>query len=163
MGSLYLTVATSLMIYLTPLYATDEKILNLEAEAFHSKMLAEVRITEPMILEGLHFIRDEEKINNRYKDPQKFSSLVQEIKNRDKNIHELKEFALTCQKIYEAQDDKRISLHVLLEKVKDIYFSHLAFLEKPRQLSTNSPSEFLKSFSQETLDNFFNPDKFFIR
>lgn len=149
-----LTVASQIG---TIAYSSNDKLLELEADACTSKIWSGVSIPKDNIRESLSFLYDKEAVDEKYSNPIKNEFLEKE--NQDPQFVN---FYKNCQNIYEEGNKiEKISVNMLFQRVSEKYFKDLhefdklrSFKEKERQIQNES------MFNMgNMLDIFANADK----
>jgi hypothetical protein len=141
----------------TTAYGSNDKLLELEADAYTSKIWSGVPVSKDSIKESLSFLYDKEMVDEKYSNPIKIELLEKE--NQDLQFIN---FSKNCQSIYEEGEDiTKISVNMLFQRVSEKYLKDLhkfdrlkAFKEKEKQIQSESMFNI-----GNMLDIFANADK----
>jgi len=153
-----LQIFTMIASLSTQALACNYKLLELEADSFHTKIWSGVLITESLVKENLAFLRDEKDISQTPAHPEGFYALYQDITDKIKDKR-FQQFADICKNIYESNNNlTKASVYMLLQKVGDKSLKELNTLKKlaafKRQDSRREHSDI-----GSKLDFFLNADK----
>jgi hypothetical protein len=125
--------------------AVNFKILEIESDKYHNKLLSNVAMTENEIRESLMFAEEKDFLNARSKPIKDFLSKSKPLAFED---DEFKEFFKLCSSIQEALSSEvdKYSVSLLFENVLNKFSKSLELIEKAKQskpLKFNGSSTFI--------------------
>ncbi len=111
------------------------KLLDLEADAINSRLSSHQTVSPDEIKESLRFIYDESRIDEQYKQPEKFRELYDLMITEVEGSFSRK-FVEDCKSIFDADDSDlktKSSVHLLLEKFREKYTRLIRLIRRHEQ------------------------------
>lgn len=146
-------------------YGCDDKTLDINAGACSTKLWSGIPISRTDIEESLGFISNLHHLDKNYGQEQEFSNFLERSKATIQDrVYE--NFSHECSILFNESlnQSRKIALHILLEKVADIYGKELkqSRILKEREEASKVNHEFkaAQTFNADKfLDEFLNADK----
>ena len=136
------------------------KGLEYEANQLCEKIWRGLPVTQETLTDSLSFISKKDLTVDYpiYSQAQSFSALIEKTKNH----RGMESFCTLCQILYEqtADRDKRSTLHMLMERVEDLYEKNVKLSEKIKKTATCNGQ--IEVNFETDLNSFFNADRKFI-
>lgn len=144
----------------TAAYSINNKLLNLEAETFSSKIWSGVSIQKNRIKESLGFLSETDVADIKSSQPPSFKSFYEKITSQVQDKKFL-QFARECNSIYEEENDliTKLAVQLLLEKVTEKYAADLHKVEKLKEVKAQMPNNRQQSDRDRIFNIFLNADK----
>ena len=141
-------------------YSSNIKILDMEADTFKTKIWSNDDISESNIKESLIFLYNPEEVDKKYCNQKEFNKLYFDITHKIEK-EEFLRFANSCQQIYENNENNiKIAVHMLFEKVSEKYYKDFKILKKLESFKKQENQFFRsKSSNEDILNIFINADK----
>ncbi len=145
-----------------PSYGNDLKLLEMEADAFAHKVWSKAPIAQHEIKTSLNFLKDSEKVKEKYRDPISFKTFYKHVmKQAGEEQENLLSFAKKCKTLYENEENEKskTAIYILLEQVTRKYSQYLqiaAASSRNRNMRTKKDD---RVSEEELIRVFKNADK----
>lgn len=134
-------VVTSLLV--STAYGYNYKLLDLEADAFVSKLCSGTPIKQARVKESLELLKPKKDVGSKYSSPRFEDDLIAQMKD-DK----FSRFAATCKNVStEGDESARIAANLLLERVSEKYGSFLKQVQRVHTRPVDSSQGYTSSIS----------------